>query len=151
MIKLGTSEDKYKKPTQISLYGNYEEIFLDVVIVRKADISEERAIEIANDGIVTLYEDRIYVEHSVLGNFDVLNKELYQFEVCTKDTEPVDISKLTQEEVIKLINDERYFITEDDCKKVNWSIEEAYRLLRQMYPKKDYYKFDSLAYSIKRF
>jgi hypothetical protein len=138
---------KYK----IRLTCNYNEIVLELttpIII----IHSESVNRIANNVEVFLFEDTISLKEDLLdGKLPSINyydKNLYQFQICTKDTKPVDPKKLSPDELKALIVNPDCMTGPEDYENVPWNIPQVYKALKQQYPKKTVFKFDCIAYGI---
>ncbi|MEG1482905.1 MAG: hypothetical protein RSA57_03810 [Cetobacterium sp.] len=138
---------KYK----VTLALNYNDIFLEVTISGNNIIStRELAEKIGESGEVVLMNNRINILNDFINPIDIKDeeKDLYQFQICKKEIKPVDISKLSAKEILDLMDNEDYMTCKDDYVDVDWNISEVYKILKEQYPEKSKFRFDSLAYGI---
>lgn len=136
----------------IEEYGNYNDIHLNVTVA-EVHGSENGANKLAEElgAKVFLYTDSIKIvtttHEIVIENHE---KDKYQFEVCTKQLEPIPLERMqsmSQEELERTFKE--YMITEEDMKPLKWDIKEAFQHLTNLYEPKLFYKFDSLSYGVK--
>lgn len=141
---------------QISEYRNYNDVFLDIIIM-EMEGSEDSAFLLAQNlnCKIILFEDRLEIQHF---NGEVItlkdkNRDKYQFQICTKlSGYPISletIQKMSSKEIQDLLQNENYMTTADDYENIHWTLSEAYGILHTFYPEKNHFSFDSLAYGVK--
>lgn len=137
---------------QVEEYYNCNDIFLDVVVFEICAANKEDAMEQAagmTPGVV-IENGKILIEHPNGELFTLLDndRQKYQFQICTKNITPIDLSTLSKEAKNALKYDQNYYTNIEDYKNVEWTISEAYSVLRELYPERERYIFDSLAYGV---
>lgn len=134
---------------QINLLCNYDYLYLKI----KPQITfatEKAASNFLNgSSSVELQEKGLLVR---LNNYEeFLGEEQYSFEVITKDNKPqLDIKTLSPEDLATLICSQDYILEKPGVtyNEVPWSTKEVYSKLRLLYPEREQYFFDCIAYKI---
>lgn len=123
------------KNYKITLGMNYNDIFLNVIIIND-NIDIDIAEKIANSTKVTICSDKLHIASDNMDSFDITDddRELYQFQICTKE--------------FKIDNTKTWNTEESDYKDVDWNISQAYQMIKEEYPNEKEYKFDSLFYKV---
>ncbi|SFD18638.1 hypothetical protein SAMN04488168_12348 [Bacillus sp. 491mf] len=131
----------------------YENIDLNVEVARFKG-TEQKAFDFAKNMNVQVLLHENHLEIVINGQsytLQNLDRKRYQFRICTKNIKPIplsEIEKMTSHEKLALLQNESYQVTEEDFKNVNWNFTEAYKLLKEAYPHKKVFIFDSLSYSV---
>lgn len=132
---------------------NFNDVFLEVVVAKISAANEDDAMKQA-EGMtprVVLEDGKLLIKH-LNGELSVIlddEKQSYQFQICTKSSMPLDLTTLSVEEICALINDHNYHTGPEDYKNLEWTISEAYAALKELYPNRELYVFNSLAYGVR--
>ena len=105
--------------------------------------------------IVEIKDDILYI-HSPEYDEEILsvNRGQYYFEACTKDLPPpIDSKKLSKQDILDLLHDEKYMTNPEAYEKIDITLAEFYENYQLLYPEKSggFCTFENSSYAIKEF
>lgn len=140
---------------EISAYYNYDDLYIDVVIM-EVNMSEDSAHLLAQNLSfkTTLLSDKLLIEFSN-GDITIIKdeeKDKYKFELCTQELNPAmsreNLKEMSENEILALLQDDEYTSNPEEYEEINWSLSDAFIELKEMYPDKENYILDYIAYSV---
>lgn len=138
-----------KKSYKILNSINYDIIFLDIVIIEEARLTKSQALKKAvSYNTFHLIEDKLTISNykGEVVTIDSNEKNRYKCEVYMK--EPFYKSGLSLKELINKLENEESSTEESDSQAVDWSLKDIYYILKEVFPQKEIFDFESIAYGI---
>lgn len=122
------------------------------ITVGEFECSIHEVDKLANSNLIAMLKNDCINVQFAGSNYIIKNesKECYEFEVCTKRLpEPINVTLLSSEEKMQLLNNKAYMTGPEDYEKINWNITKVYNKMKHAYPNKNEFYLSSLAYSVK--
>ena len=144
---------KYKITEQFS----FNDLTVSIAIKNNIELLPEMATLIGEQGCSLILTKEGFLVEGVFGEKEYqltdADKEIYQFEVCTKELPPPipmeDVQAMNGEELAKLFaEDSPYMVTEEDFEERDWTISEVYEMIKKEYPNDEDFEWESVSYGI---